>query len=155
MSTQNKKSAMTLYSSDNNLFCDRIKMILAEKDIIVPMINISTSHKEFIFNKNEINLQIPTLITKEFIINNHQIIFEYLEERFPYPPLLSVFPIERALTRMLSNKIDEEWIPLIHKILNTKEKENFKKHKISLLKMLYDLIPIFKERSYLQAIVLQ
>lgn len=149
MSAQNKRSTMTLYVSADDLFCHKIKMILAEKDIAADIVDVDKEDKlEELYELNPYG-KVPTLMTKDLIVYEADIIFEYLEERFPYPPLLSVFPLERAHARMLCKKIDHEWIPLLMAALNAKHKGEKQKHKIELLKILFSLVPVLKRHPYL------
>ncbi|WP_119342685.1 glutathione S-transferase N-terminal domain-containing protein [Facilibium subflavum] len=149
MSAQNKRSTMTLYTSGNDPFCHRIKIILAEKDITADIIDIEQEDKiEELYELNPYG-KVPTLMTKDLIVYEADIIFEYLEERFPYPPLLSVFPLERAQARMLGKKIDDEWLPLLIKTLNSNSEDEKQASKIALLKILFELIPILKKQPYL------
>ena len=149
MSAQNKRSSMTLYTNSDNPFCHRIKMILAEKDISADIIDVAAENKlEELYELNPYG-GVPTLMTKDLIVYEPNIIFEYLEERFPYPPLLSVFPLERAQARMLCKKIDSEWMPFLINALNSYNEEIRQANKISLLKALFSLIPVLSRHPYL------
>ncbi|MFZ9034697.1 MAG: glutathione S-transferase N-terminal domain-containing protein [Francisellaceae bacterium] len=149
MSAQNKRSTMTLYTKSDDPFCHRIKMILAEKDINADIIDVDKQDKlEELYELNPYG-QVPTLMTKDLIVYEPDIIFEYLEERFPYPPLLSVFPLERARTRMLCKQIDEKWMPLLNQALKAKGQSAQQQAKLELLKTLFDLIPLLKRQPYL------
>jgi RNA polymerase-associated protein len=149
MSAQNKRSSMTLYTNGNDPFCHRIKMILAEKDISADIIDVVAEDKlEELYELNPYG-GVPTLMTKDLIVYEPNIIFEYLEERFPYPPLLSVFPLERAQARMLCKKIDSEWMPYLINALNSDNEDIRQANKIALLKALFSLIPTLSRQSYL------
>lgn len=149
MSAQNKRSSMTLYTNGNDPFCHRIKMILAEKDISADIIDVTAEDKlEELYELNPYG-GVPTLMTKDLIVYEPNIIFEYLEERFPYPPLLSVFPLERAQARMLCKKIDSEWMPYLINALNAENEDIRQANKIALLKALFSLIPTLSRQSYL------
>ncbi|WP_440616835.1 glutathione S-transferase N-terminal domain-containing protein [Cysteiniphilum sp. 6C5] len=149
MSAQNKRSSMTLYTNGNDPFCHRIKMILAEKDISADIIDVVAEDKlEELYELNPYG-GVPTLMTKDLIVYEPNIIFEYLEERFPYPPLLSVFPLERAQARMLCKKIDNEWMPYLINALNADNEDIRQANKIALLKALFSLIPTLSRQSYL------
>ena len=140
---------MTLYSSGSDPFCHRVKIILAEKDINADIIDIDVEDKmEELYELNPYG-KVPTLMTKDLIAYETDIVFEYLEERFPYPPLLSVFPLERAYARMLGKKIDEVWMPLLISALNSNNESEKHAHKTELLKVLFGLIPTLRRQPYL------
>ncbi|WP_116964782.1 glutathione S-transferase N-terminal domain-containing protein [Fastidiosibacter lacustris] len=149
MSAQNKRSSMTLYVNSNDPFCHRVRMILAEKDINADIIDVEKENKlEELYELNPYG-GVPTLMTKDLIVYEPSIIFEYLEERFPYPPLLSVFPLERAQARMLCKKIDTEWMPLLVNALNADDENIKQANKIALLKTLFSLIHTLNRQPYL------
>lgn len=149
MSAQNKQSSMTLYISKNDPFCHRIKMILAEKDINADIIDVAVEKKrEELYELNPYG-GVPTLMTKDLIVYEPHIIFEYIEESFPYPPLLSVFPLERSQARMLCKKIDNEWMLFLINALNSKDNNIRQTNKIALLKVLFSLTQTLKKQPYL------
>lgn len=149
MSAQSKRSSMTLYTSSNDLFCHRIKIILAEKDIHVDVVDVVSENKmEELYELNPYG-GVPTLMTKDLIVYEPNVIFEYLEERFPCPPLLSVFPLQRAQARMLCKRIDIQWIPHLTNALNAKSEDVRQANKISLIKILFSLVPTLSKQSYL------
>lgn len=124
-------------------------MILAEKDISADIIDVTVENKlEELYELNPYG-KVPTLMTKDLIVYEPNIIFEYLEERFPYPPLLSVFPLERAQARMLSKKIDTEWMPFLISALSAESEDMRQANKIALLKALFSLNPILSRQPYL------
>ena len=68
MSAQNKRSTMTLYVSPQNPFCHKIKIALAEKDIVVDVVDIDKEDK--LDELCELNPygKVPTLMTKDLIV---------------------------------------------------------------------------------------
>ncbi len=146
MSTQNVRAPMALYIQENAPACLLTTIIFAEKEINAQMINVdrSTAHEE-LFELNPYG-STPTLMTKDMVIYEADIIFEYLEERFPFPPLLSSFPMERARARILSRTIQNEWIALLQMILDGNADAQAKETLQSYLKQ---IAPIVKKQSYL------
>jgi len=83
----NRRSVMTLFSSDECAQCHRVRIVLAEKDISVDIVNIDPENKpEDLLELNPYNT-VPTLIDRELVIYEPRIMTEYLDERFPHPPL--------------------------------------------------------------------
>ena len=71
---------------------------------------------------------------------------EYLDERFPHPPLLPVYPVARANCRELMLRIDREWCPLVDAIISGNlKKANEKKTKEELIQEPATISPIFRE----------
>lgn len=148
MTTQNKRSTMTLYASKDCPFCHRVMMVLAEKGVVVDVKSVDIDNKpEELYELNPYG-QVPTLVDRDVIVYDSEIIFEYLEERFPHPPLLSVFPTERAQARLLNRRVDRDWMPFLHTAMKSKDKKQVHHAKVQLLKALFELLPIFKRYEY-------
>jgi len=65
----------------------------------------------------------PTLIERDLVLYDSRIIMEYLDERFPHPPLHQMDPVSRANARMLIKRIDQDWYQLLDEILFSGEKK--------------------------------
>lgn len=112
----NKRSIMTLYSGALDIYSHRVRIVLAEKGVSVDVINMDTNEK--IEDLHELNPYgtVPTLVDRELVLYDANIIMEYLDERFPHPPLMPVYPVARAKTRLMIYRIDREWGDLVRKI---------------------------------------
>ena len=130
---------MILYSERDNHYSHRVRIVLAEKDIACEIrefdieeapddiLSVSPYHK------------LPILVDRDLALYDTSVMMEYLDERFPHPPLLPVYPVARANCRELMLRIDREWCPLVDSIISgklTKPKE--KKTKEELIQELID-----------------
>jgi RNA polymerase-associated protein len=61
---------------------------------------------------------VPTLVDRDLALYESQIIMEYLDERFPHPPLLPVDPVGRANARLLMHRIDRDWYSLVGQMVH-------------------------------------
>ncbi len=59
----------------------------------------------------------PTLVDRELVLYNAHIIMEYLDERFPHPPLMPVYPVARGTSRLMMHRIERDWYALADKIM--------------------------------------
>lgn len=89
----------------------------------------------------------PTLVERDLVLYDSRIIMEYLDERFPHPPLHQMDPVSRANARMLIKRIDQEWYQLLDDVLHTGEKKSAKAKK-TLRESLINATPIFEARPY-------
>lgn len=112
----NKRSIMTLYSGSLDIYSHRVRIVLAEKGVSVDVINTDSNDK--LEDLHELNPYgtAPTLVDRELVLYDANIIMEYLDERFPHPPLMPVYPVARAKTRLMIYRIDREWGDLVRKI---------------------------------------
>ena len=113
----NKRSVMTLYSDDQSPYSHRARFVLAEKSITVEIINVDPVHlPEDIMDLNPYGT-VPTLVDRDLVLYESRIIMEYLDERFPHPPLLPVDPVSRARSRLFMYRVDRDWYRLMDIIL--------------------------------------
>ena len=110
---------MALYSSDRNIHCHRVRFVLAEKGINVDIINIS-SNESATADLAELNPynETPTLVDRDLLLYSANVINDYLDERYPHPPLMPVDPVSRARLRLIHHRVIRDWYPLAEEIEN-------------------------------------
>lgn len=112
----NKRSVMTLYSGAVDILSHRVRIVLAEKGVSYEVINVESRGKpEDLLELNPYG-SVPTLVDRELALYEPNIITEYLDERFPHPPLMPVYPVARAKARLIIYRFEREWGPLIRKL---------------------------------------
>ncbi|HBR99273.1 MAG TPA: stringent starvation protein A [Gammaproteobacteria bacterium] len=109
----NRRSVMMLYSAAECIHCHRVRLVLAEKDITVDIESIDPDNKpEDLLHLNPYG-SIPTLIDRDLVLYDSRVISEYLDERFPHPPLMPVDPVSRAQSRLALFRIENDWYSLL------------------------------------------
>lgn len=142
-----KRSSMTFYSDAKDHYSHRVRIVLAEKGVAVDVINVDPDNKpEDLATLNPYN-SLPTLLDRELTLYEPNIMMEYLDERFPHPPLLPVYPVARAQSRLWMHRIDKDWVVHIDKILHGTEKQAEAARK-ELTSSLVTISPIFAELPY-------
>ncbi len=120
---------MNLYSTATSIFCHRTRIVLAEKDIAHESIIVDPKHlPEDLIDLNPYS-SLPTLVDRDLVLYNSRVIMEYLEERFPHPPLMPVGPVARAQTRLALFRVENDWYPLAEIIETKGEKAAVKARK--------------------------
>jgi RNA polymerase-associated protein len=143
----NKRSVMTLYSGAVDVFSHRVRIVLAEKGVSYEVVNVESRAKpEDLLELNPYG-NVPTLVDRELALYEPNIITEYLDERFPHPPLMPVYPVARAKTRLVIYRFDREWGPLIRK-LETGKVADLKATAKELTGYLSQVIPVFSASPY-------
>ncbi len=126
----NRRSVMMLYSAAESIHCHRVRIVLAEKDITVDIENIDPDNKpEDLLHLNPYN-SIPTLIDRDLVLYDSRVISEYLDERFPHPPLMPVDPVSRAGSRLALFRIENDWYSLLTELESGDSKRVAKAAKI-------------------------
>lgn len=118
---------MKLYSDATGVFSHRTRIVLAEKDVTVEVIDTDAEElPEEIYSINPYHT-LPVLLDRDLELYNSLIIMEYLDERFPHPPLMPVDPVSRANARLLLYRIDRDWysqLPLLEPGKDGKQKDS-------------------------------
>lgn len=113
----NRRPVMTLYSVPTDAHSHRTRIVLAEKDIVVDIVDVDPVNKpEDLLAVNPYDAS-PTLVDRELMLYDSRIIMEYLDERFPHPPLLPVDPVSRARCRLALYRIEHDWYALLDKLV--------------------------------------
>lgn len=147
MANITNRSIITLFSSPTCAMSHCARFVLHEKgvDAAIEYYDPAMPHADFL----EINPSgtSPTLVERDLIINDSHIIMEYLDERFPCPPLQPVDPVHRANSRMLIKRIDQEWHQLLNDVLFSGEKKAAKSRK-ALRESILSAEPVFAAKPY-------
>ena len=98
---------ITLYDADRCPYCARVRIALAEKGIEYETVEIDLDDRPaWIYEKNPLG-RVPVLEEDTFVLAESAVIDEYLDDRYPDPPLWPADPAERALGRLLVFRFDE------------------------------------------------
>jgi len=144
----NKRSIMTLFSGADDLYSHQVRIVLAEKGVTVDVLQVDPSEMpEDLIELNPYNT-VPTLVDRELVLYNSRIIMEYLDERFPHPPLMPVYPVSRGQTRLMMHRIENDWYTLVERIRNGDRADAARKE---LQESLTAIAPIFTEMPYFMA----
>ena len=136
---------MILYSHPDCIYSHRVRLVLCEKAVTsqVKIVDPANPPEEFL----QINPYgtLPTLVDRDLVLNHSAIIMEYLDDRYPHPPLLPVYPISKAKSRLMMYRIEEDWYSILERL--EKDPSDAKAKKM-ICSSLLKLEPIFSEMDY-------
>ncbi len=143
------RSAMALYSQDRDIHCHRVRFVLAEKGINVEIIDVSNDESAAadLLELNPYN-ETPTLVDRDLLLHDAGVINDYLDERYPHPPLMPVDPVSRARLRLVHHRILRDWFPLVEEIENA-HGENVDQAKQQLKESIVAANDLFKQADFL------
>lgn len=143
-----KRSSMIFYSNPKDHYSHRVRIVLAEKGVTVDVYDTDPNNiPEDLAGINPYN-SLPMLIDRDLVLYEPNIMMEYLDERFPHPPLLPVYPVARANSRLLIYRIEKDWSKDVDTILSGKSKDAVEKSRKALRDGLVSISPIFDEKPY-------
>ena len=141
---------MIFYSEEKGHYSHMVRLVLAEKDISCeikeydPVENLP----EELPSLNPYN-KLPVLVDREVTIYEPRVILEYLDERFPHPPLLPIYPNNKAECRLLIHRIEKDWLPVIDKMMSTKiSQKEFDALKKELVSLVSGIVLVLKEKPF-------
>ncbi|HBO37851.1 MAG TPA: stringent starvation protein A [Pasteurellaceae bacterium] len=146
-SAANKRSIMTLFSDKSDIYCHQVRIVLAEKGVAYETEAVEPhAVSEDLMELNPYGT-LPTLVDRDLVLFNSRIIMEYLDERFPHPPLMPVYPVARGKSRLLMMRIEQDWYPVLAMVEKSSGKERANALK-QLKEEILAISPIFTQMPY-------
>ncbi len=137
------------YSDPADHYCHRVRLVLAEKGVSVDIVDVEAGQCPVKLAEVNPYASVPTLVDRDLVLYEPGVILEYLEERYPHPPLLPVYPVARANTRLLAHRIQRDWCSLADRILDQRVAEAQRAQaRKELRESLIGVSPIFAEKPY-------
>lgn len=141
-----KRSSMTFYSDGSDHYSHRVRIVLAEKGVAVDVIDCHVEDlPEDLAGLNPYN-SLPTLLDRELVLYESNVMMEYLDERFPHPPLMPVYPVSRGQSRLMMHRIEQDWYSLAAQIF--RGEGDVETARNDLREALLSLAPVFAEMPY-------
>ncbi len=143
-----KRSTLTFFSDASSHYSHRVRIVLAEKGVTVDIIDVDPENlPEEVSELNPYN-SLPTLVDRDLSLYESKVMMEYLDERFPHPPLLPVYPVARGESRQYIYRIERDWCRLVDEILAGGTQKALDKARKDLRDSLLTIAPIFSEKPF-------
>lgn len=114
--SQRSRTVLTLYSARDCVHCHRVRLVLAAKGVVHDLVTVNPdAPPEDLLDLNPYN-SVPTLVDRDLVLYDTSVICEYLDERYPHPPLMPVDPLSRARLRLAIVRIERDWLPFLAQI---------------------------------------
>lgn len=143
----NRKSVMTLFSHRTDIHSHRVRLVLAEKGISYEIVYVDPDSPPEDLLELSPYAMVPTLVDRDLVLYDSQVIMEFLDERFPHPPLMPVDPVSRGRTRMTLRRIQKDWDNLIEQIEGN-DTTVASRARQELAESLIVVAPIFEQKQF-------
>lgn len=143
-----KRSTMTFFSDAKDHYSHRLRIVLAEKGVTVDVVDVDPENVPQELSELNPYSTLPTLVDRELTIYETRVMMEYLDERFPHPPLLPVYPVARAEIRQFIYRVENDWCPWVDTIIKNKGKDTVAQAQTSLRESLTSIAPIFADKQF-------
>ena len=143
-----RRSSMTLFSDPSSQYSHRVRIVLAEKGVTVDIEDIDSDNvTQEILEANPYGT-LPTLVDRDLALYESKVVMEYLDERFPHPPLLPVYPVARAQSRLWIHRVERDWCNLVDSIVANPESTDSAAARKELPESLVSISDIFTEMPF-------
>jgi RNA polymerase-associated protein len=143
-----RRSVMTLFSAPTDPWSHRARLVLAEKGIAIELVNCDP-HKlpEDLLDLNPYH-SVPTLVDRDLVLYDSRVIIEYLDERFPHPPLMPIDPVTRAQFRVALYRVERDWYGLAQDIDQDRESKTAAHSRKVLCEAICASAEVFKAKPF-------
>ncbi len=141
------RNTLTLFSANDDVLCHRVRLVLAAKGVTYDLVVVDPQNPpEDLIDLNPYH-SVPTLVERELVLYAASVVSEYLDERYPHPPLMPVDPLSRARLRLAMLRIEHDWVPQVQAIQlgNKTQAEAARKR---LKELLAQSVPLFKASKF-------
>lgn len=139
---------MTLYSSPTCHHSHRTRLVLAEKNIAIDVVDVEGGNlPEDLLDLNPYH-SVPTLVDRDLVLYDSRVIIEYLDERFPHPPLMPVDPVTRAQFRLALYRIERDWYTLADELQAAVDKKQAARTRKQLEESIAGSADVFGAKRY-------
>ncbi|MFC5526605.1 glutathione S-transferase N-terminal domain-containing protein [Rhodanobacter ginsengisoli] len=105
------RSALTLYTTADDVQCHRARLVLAAKGVSYDRVLVDPGKPpEDLVDLNPY-ASTPTLVDRDLTLFDTSVVCEYIDERYPHPPLMPIDPQSRARLRVAAVRIEKDWLP--------------------------------------------
>ncbi|GIX35403.1 MAG: stringent starvation protein A [Lysobacteraceae bacterium] len=141
------RNTLTLFSALDCVVCHRIRMVLAAKGVTYDLVPVDPLDPPEELRQINPYHSVPTLVERDLVLYSASVVSEYLDERYPHPPLMPVDPLSRARLRLATLRLEHDWVPQVQAIQagNRPQVDAARKR---LRELLMDALPAFKASKF-------
>lgn len=112
-----RRSGLALFCALDNPWTHRVRIVAAEKALPLELIDVPAGARNEELAEMSPDASLPTLVDRDVLLFDSRVIVDYLDERFPHPPLMPIDPVTRAQFRVALHRIERDWYPAALEIL--------------------------------------
>jgi len=149
MVTLSNRTSMALFSDPLDHYSHRVRIVMAEKDVTSEIIDTDLDNLPAEILEVSPYQELPVLVDRDVCLYDSVVLMEYLDERFPHPPLLPVYPISRAQIRLFIERVERDWCESFDNLIKGGLSDSqTKKRKQEFKSQILALSPLLKEQPY-------
>ena len=139
---------LACYSDPADHYSHRVRLVLAEKGVSAQIIDVDVGRVPPKLVEVNPYGSVPTLVDRDLALYESTVVMEYLDERYPHPALMPVYPVARGNSRLLMHRIQRDWCVLVDAILDPRSKDSARTQaRKELRESLTGVSPLFAEMA--------
>jgi len=141
------RNTLTLFTARDCVVCHRVRLVLAAKGVTYDSVMVDPAKPpEDLIEVNPYQ-SVPTLVERDLVLYAASVVSEYLDERYPHPPLMPVDPLSRARLRLAMLRLEHDWVPQVQAI-QSGNKVQAEAGRKRLRELLAESLPLFKVSKF-------
>jgi len=149
MVSLSNRTSMALFSDPLDHYSHRVRIVMSEKGVSSEIIDTDSNNLSAEILEVSPYAEMPVLVDRDVCLYNSVILMEYLDERFPHPPLLPVYPVSRAHIRLFIERIERDWCGIFDDLIEGKlSAAKAKTARVELKSHILGMSQILKEKPY-------
>ena len=149
MVSLSNRTSMALFSDPLDHYSHRVRIVMAEKGVTGEIIDSNLDSLSYELLEVSPYAELPVLVDRDVCLYDSVVLMEYLDERFPHPPLLPVYPVSRAEIRLFIQRIQKDWCEMFDNLVSAKLSDSeLKKTRQEFKSQIIALSPILKEKPF-------
>lgn len=141
------RNTLTLFSSPDDVTSHRVRMVLACKGVAYDLVLADPANPpEDLIDLNPYQ-SLPTLVERELVLYSAGVVGEYLDERYPHPPLMPIDPLGRARLRLAMVRLEQDWVPQVQ-VISHGSKAQAEAARKRLRELVAQSVPLFKVAKF-------
>ena len=148
MVSLSNRTSMALFSDPLDHYSHRVRIVMCEKGVPSEIIDTDSNNLSADILEVSPYAELPVLVDRDVCLYDSVILMEYLDERFPHPPLLPVYPVSRAHIRLFIQRIQRDWCEIFDTLIEGTSEAKAKKLRVELKSKILGMSPILKEKDF-------
>ncbi|HYD32954.1 MAG TPA: glutathione S-transferase N-terminal domain-containing protein [Methylophilaceae bacterium] len=139
---------MTLYSGTTCPYSHRCRIVLFEKGMDFNVIDVDMTNKHEDLAVINPHNQVPVLVERDLVLQQANIINEYIDERFPHPQLMPADPVMRSKARLGLYEFERDLYAHVADLESPNQKVA-DKARATIRDNLTQIVPLFSRQQYI------
>lgn len=139
---------MTLYSGTTCPYSHRCRIVLFEKGMDFNVIDVDMTNKHEDLAVINPHSQVPVLVERDLVLQQANIINEYIDERFPHPQLMPADPVMRSKARLGLYEFERDLYAHVADLESSNQKVA-DKARATIRDNLTQIVPLFSKQQYI------